>query len=95
MVTAELPGVEEKDLDISIAERYLTIKGEKKHESKTKEKDYHVSERSYGSFRRTLPLPYAPAADKIKADFDKGILTINLPKPPELAKAETKIKIGK
>ena len=95
VVTAELPGVEEDDLDVSVADRYLTIKGEKKHEKETKEKDYHVSERSYGSFRRTLSLPYAPATDNIEASFDKGVLTVNLRKSPELAKAETRIKIGK
>lgn len=94
-VTAELPGVDESDVDVSLSERFLTIKGEKKHESETKEKDYYVSERSYGAFRRTISLPFAPDADNVKADFAKGVLSVHVPKLVGAGNGEKKIKIGK
>lgn len=94
-VTAELPGVSEGDIDISLNDRFLTIKGEKKQEKEKKEKDYYLSERSYGSFRRTVGLPFAPDAGKVKADFENGVLTLHLPKAADDAKKEKKIKIGK
>ncbi|AXS39370.1 Hsp20/alpha crystallin family protein [Breoghania sp. L-A4] len=94
-VTAELPGVAESDIDVSINDHYLTIKGEKKQEKETKDKDVHVSERSYGAFRRTISLPFEPDSDKVQADFDKGVLSVHIPKPAEVAQKEKKIKIGK
>lgn len=94
-VTAELPGVDEADVDVTVNGRLLTIKGEKRAEKETKEKDYHLTERSYGSFRRTLTLPFEPDASAVKAKFDKGVLTIHLPKSKEEMKKATRIKIGK
>jgi HSP20 family molecular chaperone IbpA len=82
-VTAELPGVDEKDLDVTLANGMLTVRGEKRTErdEQDKEKNWHVVERSYGSFSRAIPLPSDPDAAKVEAKFDKGVLHIHLPKP--------------
>jgi len=95
-VTAELPGVDEKDVEIELHDDLLTLKGEKKTEREEKdEKTGRVfSERSYGSFARTVRLPYAPDPDKVKAAFDKGVLKITAPKPAELAPKSKRIAIG-
>jgi HSP20 family protein len=94
-VTAELPGVDEKDIDVTLANGVLTIRGEKKAERNEtdKDKNWHVIERSYGSFSRTVPLPYDPDSSKVEAKFEKGVLRIRLPKPAEIAKKEKKIEI--
>lgn len=92
-ISAELPGMEEKDIDVNLSGNVLTIKGEKKYEKEEEKKDYRIMERSYGSFQRRIPLPYDIAADNIKAEFSKGVLTITLPKPPEVAEKNKKIKI--
>jgi HSP20 family protein len=96
-VTAELPGVDEKDLDVNLANGMLTIRGEKKSErdEQDKGKNWHVVERSYGSFSRTIRLPFDPDSDKVEAKFDKGVLHIHLPKPAEAAKKQKKIEIKK
>jgi HSP20 family protein len=98
-VTAELPGVDEKDLDVTLANGMLTIRGEKKtardEQDKDKNKNWHLVERSYGSFSRAIPLPFDPDPAKIEAKFDKGVLHIHLPKPPEVAKKQQKIEIKK
>jgi HSP20 family protein len=88
-LSAELPGCDPKDVDISLDGRMLTIRGEKKAESDKKEGSRHVVERSYGSFMRSMTLPFAIDSNKIEAKFDKGVLKLHLPKPPE-AKAEVK-----
>lgn len=80
-ITAELPGLEEKDVQINVSDNVLTIRGEKKAEKEDKQKDYHVVERSYGSFYRALELPAGVDADKIKADIAKGVLKVTVPKP--------------
>jgi HSP20 family protein len=87
-VTAELPGVEEKDVNVTLADGVLTIRGEKKSErdEQDKDKSWHVVERSYGSFSRTISLPFDPDPAKVEANFDKGVLRIHLPKPVEMAK---------
>ena len=87
-VTAELPGVDEKDLDVTLANGMLTIRGEKKaaRDEQDKDKNWHVVERSYGSFSRAIPLPFDPDPAKVEASFDKGVLHIHLPKPAEVAK---------
>lgn len=79
-VTAELPGIEEKQLDVSLAGDTVTIRGEKKEEKETKEKQFYRMERSYGSFQRTIALPAEIDPDKAKAAFKKGVLTLELPK---------------
>lgn len=80
-ITAELPGLEEKDVQINFADNVLTIRGEKKAEREEKEKDYHLVERSYGSFSRTLELPAGVDPDAIKASIAKGVLKVTVPKP--------------
>ena len=96
-VTAELPGVNEKDIDIMLADGMLTIRGEKKIErdEADQEKDWHLIERSYGAFSRSIPLPYQPDATKTEAKFENGVLHIRLPKPSEMARKEKKIEIRK
>jgi HSP20 family protein len=90
-VKAEIPGMEPKDIDISMANGMLIIKGEKKFEDEKKKENYHRIERSYGSFYRSLPLSAGIKEEAIKAQYDKGILTITLPKS-EVSKAK-KIEI--
>lgn len=89
VVTAELPGVDEDNIDVSITKDTLTIKGEKKGEKEEKGRDFHLVERSYGSFLRTIPLPVDVETEKVGATFKKGVLTIKLPKT-EKALSETK-----
>lgn len=79
-VTADLPGVDEKDIDVKLVDEILTIKGEKKSEVEKTEKDFHLVERSYGSFERSTRLPSEVDADKVKAVFKQGVLKITLPK---------------
>ena len=86
-ITAELPGLEEKDVQINVADNLLTIRGEKKSEKEQKDKDYRLVERSYGSFERTLELPAGTNAETIKANISKGLLKVIVPKP---APAQTK-----
>jgi len=95
-VTIELPGMDEKDIDLSLSGDMLTIRGEKKEEQEDKGKDYFRLERSYGSFSRTIPLPVEVESGKIDAYFKKGVLTITLPKSVK-AISETKkieVKVG-
>ena len=96
-LTAELPGVDEKNVDVTLADGVLTIRGEKKAErdEKDKDKNWHVVERSYGSFSRTIPLPFDPDSAKVEAKFEKGVLHIHLPKPAEVAKKQQKIEVKK
>jgi HSP20 family protein len=92
-VTVELPGIEEKDIELKVADGILTITGEKKEEKEEKKKDYFLSERRYGSFQRSFRLPDAVDQDKIEAGFKKGVLTVTLAKKPEALKKEKKISI--
>lgn len=94
-ITAELPGVKLDDLDIAVTENILTIKGEKSSEHEREEKDYHLVERSYGSFSRSIPLSFDIDPKVVKADFANGILTIKIGKSPEVAAKTQKIKISK
>ncbi|MFA5072576.1 MAG: Hsp20/alpha crystallin family protein [Nitrospirota bacterium] len=93
LITAELPGMSEKDIDISISEDVLVIRGEKKEDKEEKSKNYYYSERSFGSFNRSIPLPREINADKISADFKKGILTVTLPKSAKTMADVKKIPI--
>ena len=88
LVKAELPGVEEKDVSVTLIGNTLRIKGEKKSEKAEKGKHVHRMESYYGAFERTLPLPVSVDAEKIKADYNKGVLEIHLPKKPELKPKE-------
>ncbi len=94
-IMAELPGLDEKDIDISLSGDMLTIRGEKSEGREEKERSYHLSERRYGSFQRAFYLPEGVDRDKIAAKFDKGVLTLTLPKTAEAAKQHKKIPIGK
>jgi HSP20 family protein len=78
----EVPGMEQKDIQISLQENLLTIKGEKKQEKEEKDERYHRVERSYGSFMRSIRLPVAVDASKVTATFKNGLLTVTLPKTP-------------
>lgn len=93
IVTAELPGVEMKDIELSLNLNNLTIKGEKRAEKEDKENGYYRMERSYGSFYRQVPLPCEIDRDKIAANFKDGVIKIVLPKTKAAHKSEQKINI--
>jgi HSP20 family protein len=80
ILSAELPGIDSKNIDITVSRNVLTIRGEKKGERETKGKNYTYAERSYGSFERSIALPATVKEEKAQAKFDKGVLTITLPK---------------
>ncbi len=88
-VTVELPGMDEKDIDLSVSEDVLTIRGEKKAEREESRQGFYMSERSYGSFHRRIPLPAEVDTESVSAEFKKGVLTVILPKTPE-AKAKVR-----
>ncbi|MBA5778345.1 Hsp20/alpha crystallin family protein [Stappia sp. F7233] len=92
-ISVEVPGVSEKDIDVSVVGRMLTVKGEKRASKEVSEENRHVSERSYGAFRRTLTLPFEPDPAKVEAHMDNGVLTISLPKPPEEVRKTAKIEV--
>jgi len=90
VVEAELPGMDEKDIELTLQDNVLTIKGEKKREEETKKKNCYISERSYGRFQRSLQLGSNMNADQVEATFKKGVLTVTIPKlEPEKSKART------
>jgi HSP20 family protein len=91
-ITAELPGLDQKDIDVTVANGTLTIKGEKSYEKEDKNKDRHVSERAYGSFQRSFAMPDGVDSDNIAADLAKGVLTITLPKTMQ-AQKQQKIEV--
>jgi HSP20 family protein len=95
VVEAELPGMDEKDVSVTLNNGILTLKGEKKSEREEKKDDYHLTERSYGCFQRSFQVADTVDADKVKAAFEKGVLKVTLPKRPEAMKAEKRIPIGK
>ena len=94
-ISAELPGIDAKDIDVSLSGDMLVLRGEKRQEreEKDKNKNYHFSERTYGSFQRAFDLPTTVDRNKIAADFSKGVLTITLPKTAEAQKPQKKIEI--
>jgi HSP20 family protein len=92
-VSAELPGMDDKDIGISLSKDALTISGEKKSEKEDKGKNYYSMERSYGSFSRTIPIPSEIDTDKVKAEFKKGVLTVILPKTAKAIKETKKISV--
>jgi HSP20 family protein len=79
-ITAELPGMTDKDVEVALANGVLTLKGEKKEEKEEKEKDYYMSERCYGSFHRSFPLPEDVDAERVEAKLKDGVLTVLLPR---------------
>jgi HSP20 family protein len=92
-ITAELPGIDEKNVEVKVANGVLTIKGEKHEDKEEKKKDYYLRERSYGSFERSFQVPDGVDVDKIDASFKKGVLTVTLPKKPEAQTAAKKIDV--
>jgi HSP20 family protein len=93
VVKADLPGMDEKNVQVTIGNGVLTLRGEKESERKEEHGNYHTMERSYGSFQRSIRLPETIDEDKAGARFDKGVLTVTLPKRPETVKAHKKIEI--
>lgn len=92
-VSVELPGLEQNDVDVSLTDTALIIKGEKKSERDENRTGYHLSERSYGSFYRTIPLPSGVDTDKVNAEFKNGVLTVTLPKTQEALSRVKKIAV--
>ncbi len=92
-IDAELPGMTEKDIAVSVVDNVLTVTGEKKEETEKKDTDYYLIERSCGAFTRSLTLPYEVDASKVDAKFDNGVLKITLPKPAEVKAKTKRIKI--
>jgi len=92
-ITAELPGMDEKNVEVKVADGVLTIKGEKQEQKEEKKKDYYLSERSYGSFQRSFQVPDGVDADKIEASYKNGVLTVTMPKSAEAQKSAKKITV--
>lgn len=94
-ITAEMPGLTDKDVEVTLRDDLLTISGEKKTEREEKKKDYHLTERSYGSFQRSFRLPAEVEAEKIEAEMQDGVMSITLPKSPASQAKLRKVKISK
>ncbi|NUM53249.1 MAG: Hsp20/alpha crystallin family protein [Candidatus Hydrogenedentes bacterium] len=93
-IEADLPGMKKEEIDITVVDNVVTLKGERKHESETKEKDYHRVERRYGAFERTFEIPGGFDADKIAAHFDNGVLKVTLPKREESKPKQIEVKVS-
>lgn len=92
-LTAELPGVAEQDIELSLEGEVLTLRGEKHDERRSEERGVHVQERSFGSFRRSLRLPFAPEPGSVQASFERGVLHVTLPRPAQAQARENRIPI--
>jgi len=92
-VTADLPGMDEKNIEVKLVNGNLTIKAERVEEKQEKKRDYHLRERRSGSFERTLAVPDAVDTDRVEASFKKGVLTVVLPKKAEAVKPEKQIEV--
>lgn len=92
-ITAEAPGLDAKDIEVKVANGTLTIRGEKKAEKEKHDKDYVLSERRYGAFVRSFRLPEGADADRISAAYDKGVLTVTVPKTDEARRSEKTIDV--
>lgn len=93
VITAELPGMTEKDVDVSVSSGMLTLKGEKRQEKQEKDKDFCMTERAFGAFERSFSLPDSADAEKVSASFANGVLTVTLPKKPEIVAATRMIEV--
>jgi HSP20 family protein len=93
IVKAELPGLTKDDIEVNIADKLLTLKGEKRKEDEVKEEDYYRAERAYGSFVRSVELPAEVTLEKVKAVFKNGVLEIRLPKSEQAKQKEIRVKI--
>ena len=94
VVKVELPGMDEKDIEVFLEDDMLVIRGERKEEKEDKKRNYYVSEISYGSFSRSIPLPAEVDSDKIKSKFKRGILTLTLPKTAEAISDRKRIPVN-
>ncbi|MGL4975746.1 MAG: Hsp20/alpha crystallin family protein [Bosea sp. (in: a-proteobacteria)] len=92
-VTAELPGVDIKDVELLVADDILTIKGEKKRETEDKSEEHHVYECSYGAFTRSIPLPFNAEPKDVSAAFKNGVLTITIAVPADIQPKANKVEI--
>jgi HSP20 family protein len=92
-ITAELPGMSEKDIEIALVGDVLTLKGEKKEEHEEKGESRYVAERRYGTFQRSFALPEDVDAEKIAASFKNGVITVTLPKRPDAQPKQRKIEV--
>jgi HSP20 family protein len=92
VVKVDLPGLDQKDIEVTVQDGTLTIRGERKKEKEEKREDYYYAERSYGAFLRSLPLPKGVEADKVKATFKKGVLEVHLPKAKEVTGKTIEVK---
>ena len=92
-VAAELPGMDEKDIEVTLENGLLTIRGQKKQESEQKKRNYHLVECSYGEVHRMIPLPADVDEEKTKASFKKGVLTVTVPKTADAKSHQRKIDI--
>ncbi len=92
-VAADVPGFDEKNIEVKVVNGSLSIKGERKSEKEEKKKDYYLSEREFGSFERSFSLPDGVDTDKIEASLKKGVLTVTLPKKPEAQKPAKTIEV--
>ena len=92
-ITVELPGIDQSHVDVKLVNNVLTIKGEKKQETEEKKKNYYMSERRYGAFERSFQIPDGVDQDKIEAAFNKGVLTVTLPKSVEAQKTAKTITV--
>jgi HSP20 family protein len=92
VLRADLPGLEEKDIEVTVQDGSLVIRGERKEEKEEKKEDYYCSERTYGMFARTLPLPTGVDADRVKATFKNGVLEVHLPKAAEAKGRRIEVK---
>ncbi len=95
LLKLEVPGIEEKDLDVSVENNTLTVKGERKLEKEEKEENFHRVERRYGSFFRAFTLPPTVDTEHVKADYHNGILKLELTKKPEAQPKQIKVNVGK
>lgn len=92
-ISVELPGIDEKDIELDVSEGMLTLKAEKREEREEKKKNYHLTERSFGSVRRSFHVPEGVDVGKIKAEFSKGVLQVTLPKTKEAKAKQRKIPV--
>ena len=91
-VTAEMPGIDQNDAEVLLDDDRLIIRGERKEEREEKDRNYQVRERVQGAFSRTLPLPFAPDPNQVKAEFKTGVMTITIPKPQEAKQKQRRIQ---
>ena len=93
IIKAELPGIDQKDIEVRIEDNTLTIRGERKHEEEVRKENYHRVERYYGGFQRSFSIPATIHQEKVRASSDKGVLTITLPKREEVKPKQITVEV--